>query len=130
MVSASERLPAKELLKDPFLQVNSNKEPVTGPAQVSNSAINTTNPIARPLTVDIESDYKQVPTSTDTEGSFLTALTPTLVYQRTNRNNEFRLKGEKNDDNSVSLILRIRDEYGGLTTIVLMISLVKLSYDC
>ena len=30
-------------------------------------------------------------------------------------NNEFRLKGKKNDDNSVSLTLRIADFYGKLS---------------
>ncbi|RRT61656.1 hypothetical protein B296_00015045 [Ensete ventricosum] len=111
LVSAAKRLPAKELLKDPFLQINSTKEPPTDPIQVPNNIQNMENPISRPLSMDIDSDYKSVPTSTGTENSNLTALTPALEFQRTNRNNEFKLKGQKIDDNSVSLILRIADTH-------------------
>ncbi|KAJ8512507.1 hypothetical protein OPV22_002941 [Ensete ventricosum] len=117
LVSAAKRLPAKELLKDPFLQINSTKEPPTDPIQVPNNIQNMENPISRPLSMDIDSDYKSVPTSTGTENSNLTALTPALEFQRTNRNNEFKLKGQKIDDNSVSLILRIADTHGRVKNI-------------
>ncbi|CAL9053122.1 unnamed protein product [Musa banksii] len=117
LVSASERLPAKELLKDPFLQIDSAKEPLPDPVRSSNDILNMMNPSSRPLSMDIDSDYRPLPISTGTENSNLTAVTPALEFQRTNRNNEFRLKGEKNDDNSVSLILRIADTYGRVRNI-------------
>ena len=37
---------------------------------------------------------------------------PVFEVQRTNNKHEFRLKGTKNDDNSVSLTLRIADTCG------------------
>lgn len=92
LVSASERLPAKELLKDPFLQCDNPREPARDPLQL-------------PLSMDIEYDYKLA------SGNG-TPHPPTLEFQRINRSNEFRLKGEKNEDNSVSLILRIADPCG------------------
>ncbi|RWV96896.1 hypothetical protein BHE74_00005420 [Ensete ventricosum] len=112
LVSASERLPAKELLKDPFLQINSAKEPLPDLVRASNDILNMMNPPSRPLSMDIDSDYKPLPIGTGTENSNLTEVTPALEFQRTNRNNEFRLKGEKKDGNSVSLILRIADTCG------------------
>ncbi|URD86772.1 serine threonine-protein kinase [Musa troglodytarum] len=117
LVSASERSPAKELLKDPFLQNNRIKEPLPDHVQASSSILNMMNLPSSPLSMDIDSDYKPLPTSTGTENSNLTAVTPALEFQRTNRNNEFRLKGEKNDDNSVSLVLRIADTYGRVRNI-------------
>ncbi|RRT56597.1 hypothetical protein B296_00026503 [Ensete ventricosum] len=106
------RLPAKELLKDPFLQINSAKEPLPDLVRASNDILNMMNPPSKPLSMDIDSDYKPLPIGTGTENSNLTEVIPALEFQRTNRNNEFRLKGEKKDGNSVSLILRIADTCG------------------
>ncbi|KAG6500254.1 hypothetical protein ZIOFF_040097 [Zingiber officinale] len=111
LVSASERLPAKELLKDPFLQINNKKESLSDIVQVSKNMLNT-NPISRPLYMDIDSDYKSLPTSNGTESSNLTTPITVLEFQRTNKNKEFTLQGSKHDDTSVSLILRIADAYG------------------
>ncbi|RWV80113.1 hypothetical protein GW17_00058660 [Ensete ventricosum] len=117
LVSAPERSPAKELLKDPFLQNNSIKEPLPDHVQACSNIVNMMNRPASPLSMDIDTDYKPLPTGTGTENSNLTAVTPALEFQRTNRNNEFRLKGEKNEDNSVSLVLRIADTYGPVRNI-------------
>eukprot|EP00268_Persea_americana_P015859 TRINITY_DN17490_c0_g1_i1.p1 TRINITY_DN17490_c0_g1~~TRINITY_DN17490_c0_g1_i1.p1 ORF type:complete len:665 (-),score=116.71 TRINITY_DN17490_c0_g1_i1:1858-3852(-) len=118
LVPAEERLPANELLKDPFLQCNNLKEtsrnslqqPIIMPKTVSLSRFG-------PLAMDIDSDYKRLSISTGTETSNGTPRLPSLEFQRTNRNNEFKLKGEKNDDNSVSLILRIADPSGRVRNI-------------
>ncbi|KAL2490553.1 Serine/threonine-protein kinase WNK8 [Abeliophyllum distichum] len=40
-----------------------------------------------------------------------------LEFQRVHQNNEFRLKGKKNDDNSISLTLRIADKGGRVRNI-------------
>ncbi|KAJ8464996.1 hypothetical protein OPV22_027548 [Ensete ventricosum] len=117
LVSAPERSPAKELLKDPFLQNNTIKEPLPDHVQACSNIVNMMNRPASPLSMDIDTDYKPLPTGTGTENSNLTAVTPALEFQRTNRNNEFRLKGEKNEDNSVSLVLRIADTYGPVRNI-------------
>ncbi|XP_058085220.1 probable serine/threonine-protein kinase WNK6 [Magnolia sinica] len=118
LLPAAERLPAKELLKDPFLQSNNPKEPVRDPVQLPNVVPRTVNlPKSGPLSMEIDSDYKQVSISTSTETSNGTAHVPCLEFQRINRNNKFSLKGEKNDDNSISLTLRIADEHGKVRNI-------------
>lgn len=127
LVPAEERLPANELLKDPFLQCNNLKEtsrnslqqPIIMPKTVSLSRFG-------PLAMDIDSDYKRLSISTGTETSNGTPRLPSLEFQRTNRNNEFKLKGEKNDDNSVSLILRIADPSGKEFALLIMCWLLGL----
>lgn len=113
IVSASERLSAEELLKDSFLQVECPKNPVCDslklPGQTS-KAIYTPN--SAPLSMDIDVEYKQVSGSTNTGSNNRSLDSPILEFQRVNKNNEFRLKGAKNDDTSVSLTLRIADPYG------------------
>ncbi|XP_024024128.1 probable serine/threonine-protein kinase WNK4 [Morus notabilis] len=61
-------------------------------------------------------DYKQLSVSacTSTIGSPEASV---LEFQRANKNNEFRLKGKKNDDNTVSLTLRIADLNGQVRNI-------------
>lgn len=112
MVSASERLPAKDLLKDPFLQCNSTKEFTSATIE---------HPIVPPKTVDgpsdflymdIDSDYKSLPISTGTENSNISSYMPGLELKRVYNNNELSLKGEKKDDNSISLVLRIFESRG------------------
>ncbi|XP_020084835.1 probable serine/threonine-protein kinase WNK4 isoform X1 [Ananas comosus] len=112
LVSASERLPAKDLLKDPFLQCNSTKEFTSATIE---------HPIVPPKTVDgpsdflymdIDSDYKSLPISTGTENSNISSYMPGLELKRVYNNNELSLKGEKKDDNSISLVLRIFESRG------------------
>lgn len=98
LVSASDRLPAKELLKDPFLCDDTTKEPLRTHVHALNGMLNATNLPSRPLSVDVNSN--------------LTAVTPELELVKTNRNNEFRLKGEKTNDASISLELRIANTHG------------------
>ncbi|MED6178584.1 hypothetical protein PIB30_109009 [Stylosanthes scabra] len=66
-------------------------------------------PKSGPLSMDLEADCKNVCVSTCAENSHGSSLCPLLEVRRTYKNNEFRLKGTKNDDISVSLILRIAD---------------------
>ncbi|KAG6492959.1 hypothetical protein ZIOFF_047930 [Zingiber officinale] len=98
LVSASDRLPAKELLKDPFLCDDTSKEPLRTHVHALNGMLNATNLPSRPLSVDVNSN--------------LTAVTPKLELVKTNRNNEFKLKGEKSNDASISLRLRIANTHG------------------
>lgn len=113
LVPVSERLSAEELLKDPFLQVENQKDPILYPLQ---SPIKTPRAIDQskfgPLSMDIDADYKESSMSTGAESNQGTPRFPVLEVQRTNKNNEFRLKGTKNDDNSISLNLRIADTCG------------------
>ncbi|KAL6004431.1 hypothetical protein ACLOJK_004984 [Asimina triloba] len=118
LVPAPERLPAKELLKDPFLESNNPKETLRDPVQLPSAVPKSLNfPKSGPLSMEIDSDYRQLPISTGMESSNGTMSGPCLEFQRINRNNEFRVKGEKTDENSVSLTLRIADEYGKVKNI-------------
>lgn len=118
LVPAAERLAAKELLKEPFLQCDNLKEPIRDPLQVPNILPKTVSlPNSGPLSMEIDSDYKKLSLSTNIETSNGTSRPRSLEFQRINRSNEFRLKGEKNDENSISLILRIADPCGRVRNI-------------
>lgn len=117
LVPASERLPAKELLKDPFLQNNNLKESVFDHVDSSNDVPKAMVSHLKQLPMDMDCDYKSVAVSIDTESNNTTPQSPVLEFQRINGNNEFRLKGEKNDSNSISLILRIANSCGHVRNI-------------
>lgn len=111
LVPASGRLSAKELLKDPFLQVVNPKEPIRDPLQLPNRSLKAINLLkSGPLSMDIDSDHKQLSLSAGSRTG--SPPCPVLEFERTNKNNEFRLKGKKNDDHTVSLTLRIADSSG------------------
>lgn len=113
IVSVSERLSAKELLKDPFLQVENPKEPIRDPLLLPNRSFKATSlPKSGPFSMDIDPDYKQLSESTGTEVILSSPESPVLEFQRTTTKNEFRLRGKKNDDNSAALTLRIADLCG------------------
>nr|XP_023870679.1 probable serine/threonine-protein kinase WNK7 [Quercus suber]POE88495.1 putative serine/threonine-protein kinase wnk4 [Quercus suber] len=118
LVPASERSSAKELLQDQFLQVENPKEPIRDPLQLPDPSPRANGLLkSGPLSMDIDTDYKQQSLSACTESINGSNHCPILEFQRTNMNNEFRLKGKKNDDNSVSLTLRIADFYGRVRNI-------------
>lgn len=113
LVPAAERLPAKELLKDPFLQCDNPKELVRDPLQLPNILPKIVHlPPSEPLSMDIDYDYKLASVSSSTKTGNGIPCSPRLEFQRTNRSYGFRLEGEKNEDNTVSLILRIADPCG------------------
>nr|KYP71961.1 putative serine/threonine-protein kinase WNK4 [Cajanus cajan] len=88
LVPASKRMSAKDLLKDPFLQVKSLKQSTIDPLQLPNNSLKA---------IDLSKSIHEV--------------------QKAYENNEFKLKGAKNDDNSISLILRIADLCGRVRNI-------------
>lgn len=93
--------------------MQSPKEPTRDPLLLPNQSFKASNlPKSRPLSMDIDPEYKQLSVSTCTGSTVWSPENPVLEFQRTNKNNEFRLKGKKNDDNSVSLTLRIADLSG------------------
>lgn len=112
LVPASERSSAKELLKDSFLQLENPMEPIRDPLQLPYQSRSISFPKSETLSMDIDTDYKQLSESTYTESNNESPNFPVLEYQRAHKNNEFRLRGKKNDDNSVSLTLRIADSFG------------------
>ncbi|XP_057721343.1 probable serine/threonine-protein kinase WNK10 isoform X1 [Arachis stenosperma] len=118
LVPASERLSAEELLRDPFLQVECPKDPILNPLNSptkSPKAID--KPKSGPLSIDFEADSKNVSVITCAENSHGSSHCPLLEVRRTYKNNEFKLKGTKNDDITVSLILRIADSCGQVRNI-------------
>ncbi|KAL5792197.1 hypothetical protein ACOSP7_000791 [Xanthoceras sorbifolium] len=118
LVQASERLSAKDLLKDPFLQVGNLKEQMRDPLQLPNQNLKVLKlPKPGPLSMDIDTEYKQLSQSTFTESNNESSMCPVLEFQRTHKSNEFRLRGKKNADNSISLTLRIADSFGRVRNI-------------
>ncbi|XP_028779837.1 probable serine/threonine-protein kinase WNK10 isoform X2 [Neltuma alba] len=118
LVPASQRLSAEELLKDPFLQVENPKNPARDPLQLPPQTPRSIDwSRSGPLSMDIDADYKQISMSTCTESNCGSPQSPVLEFQRTSKENEFRLRGTKNDDRSVSLTLRIADSSGRVRNI-------------
>lgn len=110
LAPASHRLSAKELLEDPFLQSEALKGPSRDPLQLPTQLSRSLSLLnSGPLSMDIDPDYYH---SVCTDSNSLSPHSPVMEFQRMHQNNEFRLKGTKNDDNSVSLTLRIADSGG------------------
>ena len=108
LVPASKRLSAKELLQDPFLCSNN-----------ANCFFGTMIPSSTPKAVEISLDSlhdvdtpESVCASSGKNNVLVAPHTSVLEFTRTNRNTELNLKGEKLDDSSVSLVLRIADLCG------------------
>ncbi|XP_028767588.1 probable serine/threonine-protein kinase WNK4 isoform X2 [Neltuma alba] len=123
IVSASQRLSAEELLKDPFLQVDeSPREPIPDLLDLSCQAPKAVDlSKSDPLSTDMDVEYKQISGSVNTESnSGSPPHSPVIEFQRTLENNEFRLKGTKNDDTSMSLTLRIADSDGRAKNILFL----------
>ncbi|KAJ0041321.1 hypothetical protein Pint_27197 [Pistacia integerrima] len=129
LVPASQRLSAKELLMDPYLQVNGSGKNFAMPLPdivlpkmaafgerclLSEGPVNARN---RPSSLDFEHDT-ELPTITSFNHSVDgDSYSQSYEVRRTNRGNFFLLKGELNDEYSVSLILRIADHSGRLRNI-------------
>ncbi|GMI86675.1 ARABIDOPSIS THALIANA WITH NO K 6, with no lysine (K) kinase 6 [Hibiscus trionum] len=122
LVPVPQRLPAKELLMDPFLQANASAKnhPLSLPDIVmpkmggfgdrclmSEAPASTKN---RPSSKDLNSD-SELPVIKFLDNSL------GIEVRRTNKGNIFMLKGETNDENSVSLVLRIADRNGRVRNI-------------
>ncbi|KAE8727171.1 putative serine/threonine-protein kinase WNK6 [Hibiscus syriacus] len=122
LVPAPQRLPAKELLMDPFLQRNASAKnhPLSLPDIVmpkmggfGDRCLMSEAPASkknRPSTKDLNSD-NELPVIKFLDNSL------GIEVRRTNKGNVFLLKGETNDENSVSLILRIADKNGRVRNI-------------
>ncbi|WRX07686.1 Protein kinase domain - like 4 [Theobroma cacao] len=122
LVPAPQRLSAKELLMDPFLQANGSAKNRPFPLPdivmpklgafgdrclMSEAPASARN---RPSFVDLDSD-SELPVIHSLDNSL------GMEVRRTKKGNLFLLKGEGNDENSVSLILRIADQNGRVRNI-------------
>ncbi|KAK9039345.1 hypothetical protein V6N11_014548 [Hibiscus sabdariffa] len=122
LVPASQRLSAKELLVDPFLQANGSAKnrPFSLPDIVmpkngafGDRCLMSETPAttwSRPSSLDLGS-YSELPVINFLDNS------SGFEVRRTNKGQLFTLKGEGNDENSVSLILRIADQNGRVRNI-------------
>lgn len=124
LVPASQRLSAKDLLMDPFVQVNGSTKSISfplpdivfrklgatenrcmmseGPASARNGAIS----------MDL-GDTNELPVITVLGNSKVDAsCSRSVEIRRLKGGDTFFLKGDGNDENSVSLVLRIADQSG------------------
>ncbi|KAK4787565.1 hypothetical protein SAY86_011398 [Trapa natans] len=108
LVPASERLSAKELLADPFLQIGSPKELAGDTLQLAVQKPILMN-LSEPLLMDVDGDSKQLSPQSCMEDEDALSHNPVLEFVRLHDHCTFKLKGRKNDENSVSLILQIKD---------------------
>ncbi|KAE8685144.1 L-fucokinase/GDP-L-fucose pyrophosphorylase [Hibiscus syriacus] len=98
LVRASERLSA-----DPFLKVESPKEPLRLPLLLPNPISKAVSlPAPGPSSMDIDTDYKQFSISTCAGSNSESPLSLILELQRMHNNSIFRLKGKKENDSSYS----------------------------
>lgn len=128
LVPAAQRLSAKELLMDPFIQVNGSGKSrpfplpdivMPKPGVFGDRCLMSEAPMgtSRPSTIDFENDDElHIISSFDNhvDGS---SKSLSIEIRRTNRGNIFLLKGEEGDENSVSLILRLTDQNGRVRNI-------------
>ncbi|XP_019191338.1 PREDICTED: probable serine/threonine-protein kinase WNK10 [Ipomoea nil] len=115
LVAAPQRSPAKELLKDAFFQLEKSKKPLYVPLQLPNQIpISLSSLNYEPNSMDIDPEHNQ---SASTDSNCESPNAQVLEFQRFHRNNEFKLRGEKNDDSSISLTLRIADPCGQVRNI-------------
>ncbi|XP_062074653.1 probable serine/threonine-protein kinase WNK10 [Humulus lupulus] len=130
LVPASMRLPAIELLKDPFLAtetpVNLNQKPKGIPTvtpELVNSPRAQCFPMncepqrseCRPMDVDSISKKQSIGSVVRSAGG-MSSISSAELWKYT-QNNEFRLMGKKDDDNTISLTLRIADACGRVRNI-------------
>ncbi|CAN0908906.1 Serine/threonine-protein kinase WNK8 [Linum grandiflorum] len=99
LVPASERLPAIELLKDPFLATESAKEIVSSLPSES-------------FAMEIDVSSKKSSKTSGMESMIEPMQFSHVEVEKYTESNRFRLRGEKNDDNTISMSLRISDPSG------------------
>lgn len=129
LLPASLRLSAKKLLMDPFLEVNGSVKnrplalrDIDMPKMTAfgDRCLMSEGPVTlrnKPPSMDKDHD-PDMPIITSTSNSVNGSSTSSGVeVRRAKRDNVFLLKGEENDENSVSLILRIADQNGKFTSI-------------
>lgn len=104
LVPVSQRLPAKELLNDPFLAIDSIKERVHEPINLNLG--NLSLPNSCPMDVDCN-DNKMSSVSSSVESNTSSPHFPSAKVQNVNERNDIQLKGEMTEENSVTINLRL-----------------------
>jgi WNK lysine deficient protein kinase len=113
LVPASERKSARELLKDPFLhygnshEMKHNKIPPPFPPSKTQS-----NASAEEILMNIEAECQSDSICENVEENNVEMQLPSLELIRTNEDNEFWLKGERHDENTVYFFMHISSPNG------------------
>ncbi|XP_052210490.1 serine/threonine-protein kinase WNK8-like isoform X2 [Diospyros lotus] len=113
LLPAHLRKSAAELLNDPFLSIENSKEPPELHRYVPKSI---DMPRPDPLSMEIDSD-DILSGSTCSENSWETPDTSVSELRRSNGENEFKIQGRKNHEDSVSFNLRIASSCGKVKNI-------------
>lgn len=114
LVPASERLSAKELLKDPFLSSATSSNNLLPEAMPNSNLM----PKSDSLSMDIDPTSRKASSVAGIES--MTEIPQASEFLRCNGKNEFRLRGEKYDESSISFSLRITDHSGQVRNIHFM----------
>ena len=102
-------MPASQLMKDPFLSFENSKEP----PQLHGFKLKLIDgPKPDSLTMEIDTVQNNLSVSTCTRSTGETFHASALELRRRNGKNEFKLEGVMNDDDSISLTLRIAHSRG------------------
>ncbi|MCH87213.1 WNK kinase, partial [Trifolium medium] len=122
LVPASQRLSAKELLMDPFVQVNGSAKNISFPlpdivlpklGASENRCMLSEGPAGahiEAVSMDL-CDTNKLPVITVLDNSTIdVSSSPTVEIRRLKGGDTYFLKGDQNDENSVSLVLRIADQ--------------------
>lgn len=113
LVPASMRLPASELLKDPFLATENAKEINHDMLQVPKPPTKLVNPPScEPHPMEIDLNLRHTSPGSSVTRIIETSQVSSFDLLRKTENNEFRLRGEKNAESTISLTLRIADAHG------------------
>nr|KYP69320.1 Serine/threonine-protein kinase WNK8 [Cajanus cajan] len=118
LVPASMRLSASELLKDPFLATENAKEVNHDTLQLPTPRTKLVNaPMCEPRPMEIDSNSRRTSPGSSVERIEEASQVSIFDLVRMTENNEFRLRGEKNAESTISLTLRIADARGGARNI-------------
>ncbi|KAG8661976.1 serine/threonine-protein kinase WNK8 isoform X2 [Manihot esculenta] len=118
LVPVSMRLPATELLKDPFLATENSKDLVSVSLRIPELKSKEVNSLqSESHSMDIDTNIKKPSIGSCTKSIGEVLPISTLEAHRFTGNNEFRLRGEKNYDSTISLSLRIVEQCGRVKNI-------------
>lgn len=115
LVPASMRLPASELLKDPFLATESPKEHSSELSRLLNEQFKSVDPPllgSHPMDTDPNSSKLSGSVASSVKSNNGISHFTTLELKRLTENNELTLKGDMTDHNTMSFYLRIAELYG------------------
>lgn len=104
LVPASERKSARELLKDPFMHCNNSREMKQNKIPPPKSQSGTS---AEEILLNIEAECQSDSVYENGKENNIEPPLPSLELIRTNEDNEFWLKGERQDENTVYFFMHI-----------------------